>query len=66
LVRGDGLVKGLPYRLNGQGAQVERTAPDLGQHTEEVLREVLGYDDAQLQALEADGVTATTPTVGNV
>jgi len=66
LVRGDGLVKGLPYRLGGRGAIVERTAPDLGQHTAEVLREVLGYNDAQLQALEAEGVTATTPTVGNV
>jgi len=66
LVRGDGLVKGLPYRLDGKGAHVERTAPDLGQHTAEVLRELLGYDEAQLQALEADGVTATTPTVGNV
>lgn len=66
LVRGDGLVKGLPYRLDGQGARVERTAPDLGQHTAEVLREVLGYTEAQLQALEAEGVTATTPTVGNV
>jgi len=66
LMRGDGLVKGLPYRLDGKGAQIERTAPDLGQHTAEVLREVLGYDDAQLQALDADGVTATTPSVGNI
>jgi crotonobetainyl-CoA:carnitine CoA-transferase CaiB-like acyl-CoA transferase len=63
---GDGLVKGLPYRLDGRGAHVERTAPDLGQHTTEVLRELLGYNEAQLKALEAEGVTATTPTVGNV
>ena len=65
-VRGDGLVKGLPYRLDGRGALVERTAPDLGQHTAEVLRELLGYNDAEVQALEAEGVTATTPSVGNV
>jgi crotonobetainyl-CoA:carnitine CoA-transferase CaiB-like acyl-CoA transferase len=65
-VRGDGLVKGLPYRLNGRGARVERTAPDPGQHTAEVLRELLGYNEAQLKALEAEGVTATTPTAGNV
>jgi len=66
LVHGDRLVKGLPYRLDGKGAVVERAAPDLGQHTAEVLRELLGYKDAELKALEADGVTATTPSVGTV
>jgi hypothetical protein len=30
------------------------------------LRELLGYNDAELNALEADGVTATTPSVGTV
>jgi crotonobetainyl-CoA:carnitine CoA-transferase CaiB-like acyl-CoA transferase len=35
---------------------VARTAPDIGQHTREVLAELLGYDDATLKALENDGV----------
>lgn len=61
-----GLVKGLPYRLDGRGIEIERAAPDLGQHTEEVLRALLGYDDARLAALAAAGVTSTTPTVGDV
>ena len=61
-----GLVKGLPYRLDGRGAVIERAAPDLGQHTAEVLRALLGYNDDQLKALEAAGVTATTPAVGTV
>jgi benzylsuccinate CoA-transferase BbsF subunit len=61
-----GLVKGLPYRLDGRGAVIERAAPDLGQHTAEVLRALLGYNDDQLEALEAAGVTATTPAVGTV
>ncbi|HEY4170773.1 MAG TPA: CoA transferase, partial [Reyranella sp.] len=39
-----GLVKGLPYRLDGRGAVIERSAPDLGQHTTEVLRALLGYN----------------------
>jgi crotonobetainyl-CoA:carnitine CoA-transferase CaiB-like acyl-CoA transferase len=61
-----GLVKGLPYRLDGKGAVIERAAPDLGQHTAEILRALLGYNEAQLEALAKAGVTATTPDVGDV
>jgi benzylsuccinate CoA-transferase BbsF subunit len=61
-----GLVKGLPYRLDGKGITIERAAPNLGQHTDEVLRELLGYDDAELAKLKTSGVTSTTPTVGEV
>ena len=57
-----GLVKGLPYRLDGKGVTIERNAPELGQHTEEVLRELLGCDDAALAKLRESGVTSTTPT----
>ena len=34
------------------GSVIERAAPDLGQHTAEVLRALLGYNDAELAALE--------------
>jgi crotonobetainyl-CoA:carnitine CoA-transferase CaiB-like acyl-CoA transferase len=61
-----GLVKGLPYRLGGEGLVIERPAPDLGQHTDEVLRELLGYDDTCLEQLSDSGVTSTTPTIGEV
>jgi len=61
-----GLVKGLPYRLNGKGIEIERAAPDLGQHTTDILRTLLGYNDAQLDALAAAGVTSTVPSVGEV
>ncbi|MGQ3297217.1 CaiB/BaiF CoA transferase family protein [Reyranella sp.] len=61
-----GLVKGLPYRLDGKGLAIERPAPNLGQHTDEVLRELLGYDDARLKELNDSGVTSTTPTIGEV
>jgi len=61
-----GLVKGLPYRLDGKGITIERAAPDLGQHTDDVLRELLSYDDARLAKLKEAGVTSTTPTIGEV
>ncbi len=60
------LVKGLPYRLDGQGITIERAAPDLGQHTDAVLREILGYGDAELLKLKELGVTSTTPSIGDV
>src|SRR5204863_9409278 len=59
-----GLVKGLPYRLDGKGITIERAAPDLGQHTAEVLRSLLGYNDADLEKLASAGITSTTPTAG--
>ncbi len=67
LVRDEGgaLVKGLPYRLDGRGIAIECAAPDLGQHTDAVLRDLLGYGDAELAALKQSGVTATTPTGGD-
>ena len=50
----------LPFRVDGLPDRLHRrTAPLLGEHTAELLRE-LGVDDEGLATLEADGVIATT------
>ncbi len=58
---GGGLVKGMPYRFAGAPLVVERRAPDLGEHTGETLRELLGLDDQALAKLAAMGVTSAAP-----
>jgi CoA:oxalate CoA-transferase len=47
---------GSPFKSSQSPGVVARTAPDIGQHTREVLAELLGYDDVTLKALENDGV----------
>jgi formyl-CoA transferase len=41
---------GAPWKLDGHSSSMRLAPPTLGQHTAEVLREVLGYDDAMLEA----------------
>jgi hypothetical protein len=41
---------------------IERLAPTLGQHNEEVLRDVLGLSAGEIAQLAADGVIGTTAT----
>lgn len=51
-------VAGPPFRFDGRDRPDLRPAPLLGQHTHEVAREVLGLDDATIDALIAEGVLA--------
>lgn len=48
-------VLGLPIKASGQFAGIRAPAPWLGQHSEQVLREI-GYDDAQVLELFREGV----------
>ena len=45
---------GMPIKLSASPAEIERS-PLLGEHTEEILKEVLGYDDARVAALKSAG-----------
>jgi crotonobetainyl-CoA:carnitine CoA-transferase CaiB-like acyl-CoA transferase len=49
-------VPGIPVKLSKTPGKVEKLAPELGQHTEEVLMEVLGYTWDDLAKLREAGV----------
>ncbi len=53
-VRGPYLTVGMPVKMSDCPAEVKR-APLLGEHTEEVLREVLGYSDEEIARIAASG-----------
>lgn len=50
----------LPLHFSGTPVVPPVAAPMLGQHTDEVLREVLGYSEAKLAELRAAGVLGLT------
>ncbi len=54
---------GIPWRLTFGPNGVRAPAPLLGQHTDEVLAEVLGLDPDELDLLHRDGVLGARPTV---
>jgi formyl-CoA transferase len=51
---------GMPIKLSASPARIERS-PLLGEHTEEVLKSVLGYDDSRIAALTKAGAFAAPP-----
>ncbi len=55
------LVKGMPCAFDDYPFEVSRTAPDLGQHTRQMLNRVLGMSEDELDRLEAAGAINTQP-----
>jgi crotonobetainyl-CoA:carnitine CoA-transferase CaiB-like acyl-CoA transferase len=47
---------GFPWAFSMTPASVRREAPELGQHTEEILVETLGYSWDDVVALKEQGV----------
>ena len=58
--RGKWMNVGMPIKLSASPARIERS-PLLGEHTEEIAREVLGYDDAKVASLKAAGAFSAPP-----
>ena len=50
----------MPIKLSATPAKIERS-PTLGEHTDEVLRQVLGYDDAKVATLKSAGAFSAPP-----
>jgi formyl-CoA transferase len=51
---------GMPIKLSDSPAVIKRS-PLLGEHTEEILKEVLGYDGAKISALKQAGAFSVPP-----
>jgi crotonobetainyl-CoA:carnitine CoA-transferase CaiB-like acyl-CoA transferase len=45
----------LPLKITGEELPVPTRAPKVGEHTDDVLASVLGYDDARIKALHESG-----------
>ena len=54
-------IPGNPLRMSAQPEVLTLTAPLLGQHNGEILRE-LGFDDARIAAMETAGTLRSAPT----
>ena len=52
---------GRPWHFSKTRVQVRGPAPTFGQHNQQVLREILHYDEARIQALERDEIVTATP-----
>ena len=51
---------GMPIKLSASPARIERS-PTLGEHTEEILKEVLNYDEGKIVALKQAGTFSLPP-----
>jgi len=51
---------GMPIKLSGSPAVIRRS-PTLGEHTEEILKDVLGYGEEQISRLKSAGAFTAPP-----
>ena len=58
-VAGKRLYPGIPFHFSASSQLVSAPAPILGQHTDEICREVLGMTEDQIEKLKSQGVLQT-------
>lgn len=58
---GEVLMPGMPLHFSGFELNQPMTAASLGEHNAPVLRDILGYDDARIADLTANGVLHSNP-----
>lgn len=49
-------VPGIPIKLSETPGEIRMTSPLLGQHTEEILKELLNYDDEKIDELRRENI----------
>jgi crotonobetainyl-CoA:carnitine CoA-transferase CaiB-like acyl-CoA transferase len=59
------IVKGFPFHLPQRPIDVHFAAPDLGQHTTEILSSIAGLQADEIEKLARDNVTGTRPASPN-
>jgi formyl-CoA transferase len=59
--RGKYLTVGNPIKMSDSSSEVKRS-PLLGEHTDEILREVLRFDDNRIAEIKASGALGGSPT----
>ena len=55
-VAGDTKLPGIPIKMDLTPGEIKTPAPTLGQHTQEILTELLGYDAEKIARLEEEGI----------
>ncbi len=53
-----------PFQVDGEFLDLKRPAPTLGQHSAEILQEVLGLTAEETAAMEEKGIIGTVPNFG--
>lgn len=55
-IAGDTVLNGSQFKMSVTNPKIERHAPLLGEHNEEIYRELLGIEGQELEALKEEGV----------